>query len=104
MRPAFDLLASPTRLRILELTWDRERAAGDIAGAFPVTFGAVSQQLARLRAAGLIQERREGRFRFYRARKEALGPIAAALEAMWWPRLSTLKRLAEAEEAADDQC
>jgi DNA-binding transcriptional ArsR family regulator len=104
MLPAFDLLASPTRLRILELTWDRERSAGDIAAGSAVTFGAVSQQLRRLREAGLVAERRAGRHRFYQARKESLGPIAAMLEQMWRSRLSTLKALAEAEEQSDDQC
>lgn len=104
MLPAFDLLASPTRLRILELTWDRERSAGEIAEESAVTFGAVSQQLRRLREAGLVQERRAGRFRFYRARKESLGPIAAMLEQMWGTRLATLKSLAEVEERFDDQC
>ncbi len=104
MLPAFDLLASPTRLRILELTWDQERSAGDIAAGSAVTFGAVSQQLKRLREAGLVVERRAGRHRFYRARKESLGPIAAMLESQWRARLSQLKALAEAEEQSDDQC
>jgi DNA-binding transcriptional ArsR family regulator len=103
MLPAFDLLASPTRLRILELTWDRERSAGEIAEGSTVTFGAVSQQLKRLREAGLVQERRDGRFRFYRAQHASLGPIAAILEQMWRSRLVTLKALAEAEEQSDDQ-
>lgn len=98
--PAFDLLASPTRLRILELTWAGERSAGEIAAGTPVTFGAVSQQLRRLREAGLLVERRDGRHRYYRARREALGPIAGMLEAMWRSRLHTLKRLAEAEDTS----
>jgi DNA-binding transcriptional ArsR family regulator len=96
--PAFDLLASPTRLHILRHTWDRERAAGDIARSAPVTFGAVSQQLRRLREAGLLDERRDGRFRYYRANRAALGPLAPVLEALWRARLTTLKALAEAEE------
>lgn len=104
MLPAFDLLASPTRLRILELTWDEERSAGEIAAGSAVTFGAVSQQLRRLREAGLVVERRAGRQRFYRAHTESLGPIAAVLEGMWRARLTHLKTLAEAEEQSDDQC
>jgi len=104
MLPAFDLLSSATRLRILELTWDRERSAGEIAAGSRVTFGAVSQQLRRLREAGLVVERRAGRHRYYRARQEALGPIAAVLEAMWRSRLTHLKALAEAEDVSDDQC
>jgi DNA-binding transcriptional ArsR family regulator len=69
-----------------------------------VTFGAVSQQLRRLREAGLVAERRAGRHRFYQARKESLGPIATILEGMWRARLTHLKSLAEAEEQSDDQC
>lgn len=104
MLPAFDLLASPTRLRILELTWDGERSAGEIARESTVTFGAVSQQLRRLREAGLVVERRAGRHRFYRADQGALGPLAAMLTTMWRSRLTHLKAFAEAEEHPDDQC
>lgn len=91
-------VATPVRREILRLVWDSERPAGEIAGAFDVTFGAVSQQLRILREAGLVEVRREGRHRFYRARKEAMGPIRDVLEAMWVDRLRRLKRLAENRE------
>lgn len=96
---ALKCVGSATRRRILRLVWTRELGAGQIARRFRVTFGAVSQHLTALRNAGLIAQRREGRRLFYRARPEALGPMAAALEAMWGDRLATLKRLAESEEA-----
>ncbi|MCK6456193.1 MAG: helix-turn-helix domain-containing protein [Phycisphaerae bacterium] len=93
------IVFEPRRQRILQLLWHRERSAGEIAAACrDVTFGAVSQHLRRLREAGLIEQRREGRHRFYRVRKKAFGPMAAALEAMWAERLGVLKRLAEREE------
>ena len=41
--------------------------------------------------------RRDGRRRYYSARKEALGPLASTFEALWRDRLAELKRLAEAE-------
>lgn len=91
-------VAEPRRREILRLVWDQERPAGDIARAFDVTFGAVSQHLAVLRRAGLVRVRRDGRRRFYRADQKALGPLAAHLEAMWRGRLAHLKRLAEADE------
>ena len=53
------------------------------------------------RHAGLIDETRAGKQRFYRARKEILGPLADYLEAMWGARLMELKTLAEAEENSD---
>ncbi len=93
-----EVVAEPRRREILRLVWDRERSAGDIASRMDVTFSAVSQHLARLRDAGCVQVRREGRQRFYRARREVMGPIATMLEAFWGDRLQRLAKLAEAEE------
>lgn len=84
--------------------WDAERSAGEIAGAFDVTFGAVSQHLGILRRAGLVVLRKDGTRRFYRANREALGPLAAMLEAMWAAEIDRLAALAEQadHEAAID--
>ncbi|HSM37309.1 MAG TPA: metalloregulator ArsR/SmtB family transcription factor [Longimicrobiales bacterium] len=89
------VLANPTRRRILESVWTCERAAGEIAADFDVTFGAVSQHLAVLRDAGMVRVRRDGRRRHYRADRDALGPLADMLEAMWSDRLERLKTVAE---------
>ncbi|MGI9589959.1 MAG: metalloregulator ArsR/SmtB family transcription factor [Myxococcota bacterium] len=94
------LIARPRAQEILRLVWDQELAAGEIAGQFDVTFGAVSQHLRRLREAGLVSMRRVGRSRRYRARKAALGPLAAALEALWAERLERVRVLAEQAEAS----
>ncbi len=98
MNAALAAIAEPRRREILRLVWRRERAAGDIAAQMTVTFGAVSQHLRVLREAGLVVMRRDGRRRLYRADVEALGPLAAALEAMWADGLGRLKELAEEEE------
>ena len=87
------------RREILRLVWNRERSAGAIAAAMPeVTFGAVSLHLRALKDAGLLEARAEHRHRFYRARPQALGPIARALEGMWDDALWRLKLAAELEE------
>lgn len=92
-------VASPRRREILRLVWDREVAAGEIHGAMPdVSFGAVSLQLRTLIDAGLVEVRREHRHRYYSARREALGPIGAALEHMWDDALWRLKLQAELEQ------
>ena len=92
-------VASPRRREILRLVWDREVAAGDIHGAMPdVSFGAVSLQLKALADAGLVHVRRQHRHRYYTAHREALGPIAAALEHMWDDALWRLKLHAELEQ------
>jgi DNA-binding transcriptional ArsR family regulator len=94
--PILGALASPRRQEILRLIWDAERCAGDIHAAMPdVTFGAVSLQLKALAAAGLVEVRAAGRHRYYRARREPLGPVARELERVWDDALWRLKLHAE---------
>jgi DNA-binding transcriptional ArsR family regulator len=94
-----DAIASPRRREILRLIWHEEQSAGAIHRAMPdVTFGAVSLQLKSLVKAGLVEARAQRRNRFYRARREALGPAAEILERMWDDALWKLKLAAELEE------
>ncbi len=91
-------IASPRRREILRLVWNGEVAAGDIAAAMPdVTFGAVSLQLRALQEAGLVVCRSHQKNRFYKAKREALGPVGESLEAMWDDALWRLKLAAELE-------
>jgi DNA-binding transcriptional ArsR family regulator len=93
-------IGSPRRREILRLLWDQERTAGEIHQAMPdVTFGAVSLQLKVLAEAGLVESRPEAQFRVYRVRRDALGPVAAMLEAMWADALWHLKLKAELKES-----
>ena len=92
-------LASPRRQEILRLIWTHELSAGAIHRAMPdVTFGAVSLQLRSLTESGLAEARAEGRQRFYRARREAVGAVGRMLEEMWNDALWRLKLAAELEE------
>ena len=95
------VIAAPRRLRILELVWDRELSAGQIAAQFEVSWSAVSQHLRVLKEAGFVVERRQGTSRIYRADKAALGPSARSSKitggAAWagsrtWPRPSSAAR------------
>jgi DNA-binding transcriptional ArsR family regulator len=99
MEPAvLAAVASPRRQEILRLIWRVELAAGEIAAAMPdVTFGAVSLQLRTLQQAGLVVCRRDQQNRFYRANREALGPLGASLERLWTSALWRLKIAAELE-------
>lgn len=93
------IVAEPTRREILRLIWARERTAGDIAGRFSSTFGAVSQHLAVLRDAGFVEVRRAGTQRWYRAIPDRLGPLRPALEAMWGSTLDELVETIERDQA-----
>ena len=75
--------------------WESERSAGDIASRFDVSFPAISQNLAVLRKAGLVSERREANRRYYRADPTSLGSLRAALEEMWAQDLDRLSRVVE---------
>jgi len=91
-------VASPRRREILRLVWRAELPAGEIHAAMPdVSFGAVSLQLAKLQEAGLVDVRRDGRQRWYRARRRACGPVAGILERMWDDALWRLKLQVELE-------
>lgn len=92
---AWQIVAEPRRREILQLVWDDELSAGDIADRFDITFGAVSQHLGVLRDAGYVTVRRSGNHRFYRTDKHGLGPLRPALELMW---TQTLDDLADAIE------
>ncbi len=80
MHDPFRVVAAPIRRQILRLVWDRELNAGEIAANFTVSWPAVSQHLRVLRDAGLLVERREGRYRFYRVHEESLGRLRDVLE------------------------
>jgi DNA-binding transcriptional ArsR family regulator len=82
--------------------WDAERTAGDIASHFDVTRPAISQHLTVLKEAGLVDERRNGTKRLYRARPEGMAELRAFLDEFWGDRLEALKREAEREEREQD--
>ena len=98
MEAALKAIAAPRRRRILSLVRDGELSAGEIAAHFEVTRPAVSQHLHVLKEAGLVNERRDGTKRLYRARPEGLAELKKFLEEFWDERLEVLKREAEKEE------
>lgn len=77
LQTTLDALASPVRREILWMLGDRELPAGEIAAAFDLSAPTISEHLATLRRAGLVQMRRQGTFRFYRADRSALRSVRA---------------------------
>lgn len=60
MNDAFKALSNPTRRKILQLLSERDMTAGEIAGCFAMTKPSVSHHLSTLKAAGLIDDERQG--------------------------------------------
>ena len=75
----FQVLADPTRVRIIELLLEGEKNVSDLVRRLSVPQARVSSHLACLRWCGYIGSRREGRFIYYRITD---------------PRLADLMRLA----------
>ena len=95
---ALRAIAEPRRRDILRLVRERELPAGAIAARFSVTRPAISQHLRVLREAGLVDERREGTRRLYRARPETLDDVRRFLDEFWSDRLDRLREAAEADQ------
>jgi DNA-binding transcriptional ArsR family regulator len=90
---------SPRRRReILSLIRDRELGAGQIAERFDISRPAISQHLAVLRDAGLVEQRREGTRRLYRVRPEGMAGLREFLDGFWTDRLERLRLAAELEQ------
>jgi DNA-binding transcriptional ArsR family regulator len=98
MEAAFRAIAEPRRRQILELVRERELSAGAIASQFDVTRPAISQHLGVLKEAGLVDERRNGTQRLYRARPQGLSELKTFLDGFWDEKLEALQREAEREE------
>ncbi len=90
----FRALADPTRRAVFERLAGREMTVSELKAGFEVSQPAISQHLAALKGAGLVSERREGRFAYYRIAPEGLAPLAEWVEryrAFWPERIERLK-------------
>jgi DNA-binding transcriptional ArsR family regulator len=97
----FDVLAEPTRRRILDLLLDRERPVGELVTKLKLSQPGVSKHLRVLREAGLVSVRNEAQRRIYEIRAEPLEEIAEWLEPyrrLWADRLDALERHLDEEE------
>ncbi len=90
----FRALADPTRRAVFEHVAAREMSVGELKSHFAVSQPAISQHLAALKEAGLVRERRKGRFAYYRGDPKGIAPLASWIErhsAFWPKRIEKLK-------------
>lgn len=73
------LMASAPRLLLLCLVLEEERSVGELAEKTGMRMPTVSQQLALLRAQGLVATRREGTTIYYRLASEPVRDMMAML-------------------------
>jgi DNA-binding transcriptional ArsR family regulator len=95
----FTAIADPTRRQMLDLLSRHERrelAVKDIGRPFKMSQPAISQQLRVLERAGLVSQRKQGRFRMYRiepARLKAAYDWLEHYRAFWEERFARLGAL-----------
>lgn len=95
-------IADPVRREILDSLRMGELSAGDIAMRFPdISRPAVSQHLAVLREAQLVDVRKDGRKHVYSLNSNQLRILweewLSKYEAFWSNKLEDLKRVVESE-------
>jgi DNA-binding transcriptional ArsR family regulator len=91
----FDVLAEPTRRRILDLLREEERPVGELVGRLELSQPGVSKHLKVLREAGLVEVRHDAQRRYYRVRAEPLAEIEewlAPYRRLWAGTLDALER------------
>jgi len=90
-----DVIAEPTRRRILDVVREGERSVGELVDELGMHQPGVSRHLRVLRDAGLVEVRQDAQRRLYRLRSEPLMELDAWLEpyrAEWSARLDSLER------------
>ena len=99
MATTFEVLAEPTRRRILDLLLERSRAVGEIVEALGLSQPGVSKHLRVLREVGFVH------VRFYELRPGPLAEVDAWLEPyrrLWADRLDALERHLDTTRDSDD--
>jgi len=94
----FHALADPSRRAIFESLTRGEAAVMDLTARFDISQPAVSQHLAALKGAGLVNARREGRCVYYRVQPRGMKPLIdwiAHYRAFWAEHVERLERLLE---------
>ena len=76
----FGALANRTRREILNLLTRSERSVLELAGRFNISQPAITKHLKVLEKAGLIQKRKEGRYRYCTLDSEKLGDASGWIE------------------------
>lgn len=91
----FDVLAEPTRRRILDLLLERPRLVAELTERLGLTQPGTSKHLRVLREAGLVRVRRDAQRRWYELRPDPLVEVDEWLQPyrrLWAGRLDALER------------
>src|SRR3954468_10874536 len=77
---SFEVLAEPTRRRIVELLLERSRPVGELVDLLGISQPGVSKHLRVLRDGGFVSVRADAQRRFYELRPAPLAELDALLQ------------------------
>jgi DNA-binding transcriptional ArsR family regulator len=103
---SFQVLADPTRRRILDLLLERPRPVGELVERLGLSQPGTSKHLRALRDAGLVRVRRDAQWRWYELRPEPLTEIDDWLRPyrrLWVASLDALERHLNAMPGETDE-
>ena len=92
----FTAIACATRRTILDALRGQECSVSDLVAVAGISQPSVSQHLRVLKDVGLVDERRAGKFRFYRLKAAPLAEVMTwvkAYEQFWTQQLAALGRV-----------
>ncbi len=92
-------MAHPVRIRVLEVLRQGEAAVGDLGPQVGPEVGNLSQHLAVLRRAGIVDARKSGLSVLYTVRDPEVFAVLDALRVVFGHRVDSMQTVLAADEA-----
>ncbi|MBY6038160.1 metalloregulator ArsR/SmtB family transcription factor [Fictibacillus nanhaiensis] len=82
LNDVFSVLSDPTRRSIIEQLSKGERSVQELAEPFDMSLPAISKHLKVLENAGLVAQRKEGRYRYYSIKPDSIDGACEWMDAL----------------------
>ncbi|RZT16450.1 ArsR family transcriptional regulator [Fictibacillus sp. BK138] len=82
LNDVFSVLSDPTRRSIIEQLSKGERSVQELAEPFDMSLPAISKHLKVLENAGLVTQRKEGRYRYYSIKPDSIDSACEWMDAL----------------------
>ncbi|MEO0565921.1 MAG: metalloregulator ArsR/SmtB family transcription factor [Chloroflexota bacterium] len=105
MKTVFDVIADPTRRKILDMLCEKPRPVGDLVDALDISQPGVSKHLRVLRDANLVRVQVDAQRRLYELRPEPLAEVDAWLSGyrqLWEGRFERLDNVLSTMQSNED--
>jgi DNA-binding transcriptional ArsR family regulator len=92
LNDVFSVLSDPTRRSMIEQLSKGERSVQELAEPFDMSLPAISKHLKVLENAGLVTQRKEGRYRYYSIKPDSMDGACEWMDALkqLWSRFEDM--------------